>query len=144
MTEKKINYNKRVFLNNEDSHFTGSVVLCDAVNIINQNKFVERHTFVEISDCHSKIRLHPDKNLPIEDFAAKLDLLAKELMQFAFVLRSMEKDESFIVKEPTYFASQTTVVLAAEELKKHISCTEPDIKNAIAVQEAVLKANNLI
>jgi hypothetical protein len=105
MTEKVINYNKRIFLNNEDSHFTGSAVFCDAINIINQNKLVERHTFVEIASCHNKIRLHPDLNLPMADFVAKLRLLAEELNTFAFVLESVEKDNAVIIKEETYFVN---------------------------------------
>jgi hypothetical protein len=46
-------YNKRIWLNTKSSQFTGSIVLYDGYL-----KTGERYSFVEISDCSGKIRIH--------------------------------------------------------------------------------------
>ena len=54
--DTKCFYNTRTWLNGSNSRSTGSIVCYDGVT-----KFcdgVDRDSFVEISDCHSKIRLH--------------------------------------------------------------------------------------
>lgn len=46
-------YNKRVWLNPRSSSFTGSIVLYDGLL-----ETKERYSFVELSDCNGKIRIH--------------------------------------------------------------------------------------
>lgn len=75
-------YNSRVFLNPETSHYTGSIVCADFEDVINLGRHLERYSFVEISDCHGKARIHTDSNLPKEEFIKKLDLLIQELTNF--------------------------------------------------------------
>jgi hypothetical protein len=78
-----IKYNSRLWLNDiDDSHYTGSIVCSDSHDLINRGKHVDRHTFVEISDCYGKIRLHPDLNLGIDDYIFKLKLIQYELQKF--------------------------------------------------------------
>lgn len=74
-------YNKRVWLNTDDSHFTGSMVCHDGV-VSNQGKPAARYTFVEFSDCHKKSRIHKDDNLDMKDFINKLKLVRLELELF--------------------------------------------------------------
>ena len=75
-------YNRRIWLNSVDSHYTGSITCCDAMNIVNRGKFMERYSFIEIADCHGKIRLHTDDNFPLTEFIAKLRILEWELREF--------------------------------------------------------------
>lgn len=79
----KVNYNVRTNLNPETSHYTGSVACVDVEDVINQGKFTNRYTFVEIADCHGKVRIHKDPNLEMKDFLTKLRLLSFELSAFA-------------------------------------------------------------
>lgn len=74
-------YNKRIWLNNENSHFTGSMVCHDGV-VSNQGRPPERYTFMEICDCHRKIRVHKDANLPMDEFVGKLALMRDEINSF--------------------------------------------------------------
>lgn len=74
-------YNKRVWLNPETSHFTGSLVCHDGV-VSNQGKPPARYTFVEFSDCHKKSRIHKDDNLSMDDFIDKLKVVQTEISLF--------------------------------------------------------------
>lgn len=74
-------YNKRVWLNSERSHYTGSIVCHDGV-VSNRGNPAERYTFIEISDCHGKSRIHYDNNLDMQDFVDKLKLLRDEIELF--------------------------------------------------------------
>jgi len=78
----KINYNRRIWLNQETSHYTGSIVCFDGEDLENRGQTLSRYTFVEISDCHGKIRIHRDNNLPLLDFKCKLARMEYELRQF--------------------------------------------------------------
>ena len=86
----RVDYNSRQFLNPPSSHYTGSLVCFDGTEVINQGKELERYTFVEVSDCHGKVRLHKDNNLLMRDFILKLRFMAHELNQFANHLENME------------------------------------------------------
>lgn len=77
-----IQYNTRQFINEADSHYTGSIVCFDGKALINQGKVLERYTFVEISDCHGKIRIHRDMNHDLQAFINKLSVVEHELKQF--------------------------------------------------------------
>lgn len=78
----KVLYNKRRWLNMESSHYTGSLVCFDGIEVINQGKNLGRYTFVEISDCHGKVRIHKDSNHSMEEFTKKLKLLEDQLRNF--------------------------------------------------------------
>ena len=74
-------YNKRTWLNSTDSHYTGSIVSHDGI-VINRGKPPARYTFIEISDCHGKTRIHYDDNLDMEAYIEKLTLIRNELDDF--------------------------------------------------------------
>jgi hypothetical protein len=74
-------YNKRTWLNSEDSHYTGSVCCHDGV-VSNRGKPAERYTFLEIASCHTKARIHTDDNLTLTDYIDKLKLLRSEIDAF--------------------------------------------------------------
>lgn len=86
---RKVNWNKRKWLNELDSHYTGSVSTFDGINIINQGKILPRYTFVELADCHGKVRIHRDMNFSMAEFRAKLYRLEREIRDFR---RSLEDD----------------------------------------------------
>jgi hypothetical protein len=79
-------YNKRIWLNPETSHFTGALVCHDGI-VKNQGRPAERYTFVEISSCTAKIKLHSDKNaenevIELKDFISKLNTVTSALLEF--------------------------------------------------------------
>lgn len=74
-------YNKRVWINSQQSHYTGSIVLHDGV-VSNRGQPRERYTFIEVSDCHGKVRIHYDNNLYMSDYIDKLQLIRDELDLF--------------------------------------------------------------
>jgi|LakMenEpi03Aug12_release.lakeMendotaPanAssembly.Ray.scaffolds.fasta_scaffold879730_2 hypothetical protein len=74
-------YNKRVWLNPEDSHFTGSVVFHDGV-VSNQGRPAERYTFMEVASCHAKVRIHTDLNFTLNEYIDKLKLMRDEIDKF--------------------------------------------------------------
>lgn len=78
----QVHYNRRTFINQEDSHYTGSIVCFDGESVINQGKTLARYTFIEIADCHGKARIHLDLNHDVPAYLAKLDTLIEELQNF--------------------------------------------------------------
>jgi hypothetical protein len=82
-----MSYNKRTWLNSEDSHYTGSVCCHDGV-VSNRGKPAERYTFLEIASCHTKARIHTDDNLTLDEYIIKLELLNFEIQQFINHLKS--------------------------------------------------------
>ena len=85
-----IKYNKRTWLNNLGSHYTGSIVCSHFTDLENRGKHLDEYMFVEFSDCHSKIRIHKDNNLSKQDFVDKLKLIQNELQQFITHLSESE------------------------------------------------------
>jgi hypothetical protein len=86
-----VKYNRREFINDKDSHFTGSIVCFDGKNVINQGKVLPRYTFAEIASCHAKVRLHRDDNQPMSAFIDKIRHVEQELRFFAdYLERSIE------------------------------------------------------
>lgn len=75
-----IRYNKRQWLNSEDSPSTGNIVCFDGDTIHNGN--VARNIFVSISDCYNSARLHMTEDDSVEDFVEKITLLRDELTDF--------------------------------------------------------------
>lgn len=75
-------YNSRQWLNPPESHYTGSIVCFDGLNVVNQGKTLDRYSFVEISSCHGKVRIHKDANLTDEQFKQKIHTMITELIDF--------------------------------------------------------------
>lgn len=73
-------YKTQVFLNPLESSSTGSIVCFDGDYDYDDGR--DRYAFLEISDCHQKIRLHKCNGDTIEDFIAKLILLQGEIEKF--------------------------------------------------------------
>lgn len=73
-------YNKRVWLNKEDSPSTGNMVAFDG-NVKWKNEKI-RSMFLEISDCCVSVRLHKIDNDTVEDFIDKMKLLKNEIGLF--------------------------------------------------------------
>ena len=75
-----IRYNKRQWLNSEDSPSTGNIVCFDGDTTHNGN--VARNIFVSISDSYNSARLHMTEDDSVEDFVEKITLLRDELTNF--------------------------------------------------------------
>lgn len=75
-----IRYNKRQWLNSEDSPSTGNIVCFDGDTTHNGN--VARNIFVSISDCYNSARLHMTEDDSVGDFVEKITLLRDELTNF--------------------------------------------------------------
>jgi hypothetical protein len=84
-----MSYNTRTWLNSTESHYTGSVVCFDGI-VSNRGKPPEQYTFLELSDCHGKSRIHYDNNLDMAAFIQKLRLLQSEIDNFIEHLENNE------------------------------------------------------
>lgn len=85
-------YNERQFINPEDSHYTGSLCCFDGI-VSNQGKASRRYTFIELADCHDKVRIHTDDNAGNQDesimqYIEKLDKVIKQMQKFQLHLIS--------------------------------------------------------
>lgn len=86
-------YNKRTWLNKDNSPSLGSVVAFDGD--IEYSDGLERTTFLAISDCRYTAKLI-DNAEPREDFIAKMELLKSEIEQFINHLKGkMNKNLNF-------------------------------------------------
>lgn len=72
-------YNKRTWLNKDDSPSLGSVVAFDGE--VKYSDGADRTTFLAISDCGKTIKLIKNTE-NIEDFIEKMELLRSEIDQF--------------------------------------------------------------
>lgn len=72
-------YNKRTWLNKDDSPSLGSVVAFDGE--VNYSNGTERTTFLAVSDCSKTIKLIKNTE-NIEDFTEKMKLLKSEIELF--------------------------------------------------------------
>lgn len=77
----KIRYNSRTWLNSLNSDSTGSVVAFDG-DVTLWNKELTPSTFLEISDCRNKIRLHMNEDDNKEHFIQKMTILKDEIQLF--------------------------------------------------------------
>lgn len=74
---------KRAWLNPPEHSATGSIVTFDGESAWMDDKGNPLHTtFVEIADCHGKVRLHQGEADTRENFAAKVCLLRDTLSEF--------------------------------------------------------------
>ncbi len=82
-------YNKRTWLNKNDSPSLGSVVAFDGQ--VEYSDGDERTTFLALSDCGKTIKLIKNTE-NIEDFIAKMKLLNNEICQFIEHLEKQYND----------------------------------------------------
>jgi hypothetical protein len=82
MSGIEVRYNKRVWLNDSDSEYTGSVVSFDGIVERVKNRLVDT-TFLELSDCVGKVNLHKAPSEDMKRFINKLRLLSNEVNEFA-------------------------------------------------------------
>jgi len=80
--EERSNYVKRVWLNPSDSDSTGSVVAFNGTVSSEGTSGPVDWSFLEISDCKSKIRLHKTHDDTNSDFINKLKLLSSTINDF--------------------------------------------------------------
>lgn len=78
-------YNKRTWLNKDDSPSLGSVVAFDGE--VKYSDETERTTFLAISDCSKTIKLIKNTET-IDDFIRKMELLKTEIELFINHLKS--------------------------------------------------------
>jgi hypothetical protein len=83
-------YNKRRWLNSNKSDSTGSVVAFDGkvTDLDTKKEYTQR--FLEITDCHHKVRLHQTSDDTTKDFIKKLNILKNEIKKF---INHLEKKE---------------------------------------------------
>jgi len=74
-----ISYNKRTWLNKDNSPSIGSIVAFDGE--VKYNDGTERTIFLAVSDCHHTIKLIKNTE-DIEDFIDKMDLLKTDIEEF--------------------------------------------------------------
>lgn len=73
-------YNKRTWLNPDNSASVGNIVAFDGETTWKDKKI--RNTFLSISDCSVSIRLHKTDDDNINEFINKLKLLKNEIDLF--------------------------------------------------------------
>lgn len=83
------NFCLRKFLNIASSDFTGSVVAFHGKGRWQSDEVI---TFLEIADCHNKVRLHNSNTETIAVFVRKLKLLRTVLNQFINYLEGIEDE----------------------------------------------------
>jgi hypothetical protein len=80
--EEKPFYSNRVWLNKDSSASTGSVVAFHGETTYGQCDPVIT-TFLEIADCHGKVKIHKIKIDSMEDYTSKLRRLSRVISNFA-------------------------------------------------------------
>lgn len=95
---KKMNvaYNDRLFLNTKDCGATSAMVLFDGIDHTYDNKPV-RLSFVEISDCHRKVRIHQTHDNTPSEYLDKIKLIYSRLGSYIKHLQQ-NIDEDAVIK----------------------------------------------
>lgn len=73
----KVYYNRRIWLNPENSRSTGSLVCFDGITEFSDG--TDRDSFIEIADCHGKVRLHKLNDDSVTEFIQKLSAIRNEI-----------------------------------------------------------------
>lgn len=73
-------YNKRTWLNKEDSPSTGNVVAYDGYYEHDGKKY--RNLFLSVSDCYNAARLHKTEDDTVDDFILKMKTLRDNIDEF--------------------------------------------------------------
>ena len=112
MPQSNVIYSKRTWLNLNESASTGSVVAFHGLSPWKSEDGGSRkiEKYIEIADCHNKIRLHQSYYDTHKEFAAKIRLLGKEVMAFADFLDNVE---------PGKFVEEITNGLRKSKKKSH-------------------------
>lgn len=84
--EDKI-YCVRKWLNKQNKPSTGSVITY--YGDIAFDHGISKTAFIEIADCHGKIRLHVTPTDSMADFVEKLELLKSEIENFIIFLKKL-------------------------------------------------------
>lgn len=74
-------YSKRYWLNRNDSPSTGNVVAFDGI-VKDSDGEGYRSTFLQISDCFAKVKLHKASYDSMDDFIAKMKKLKIVIDEF--------------------------------------------------------------
>ena len=85
--KKRQTYSDRRWLNKTDSPSTGSFVAYSGPDPWKENKVM---TFIEVADCHEKVRLHIAPTDTKADFIEKLTTLTGGLHKFIQYLQEEE------------------------------------------------------
>lgn len=83
-------YNKRAWLNGENSDATSSVVAFDGEVTDQDTQKKYPHMFLEIADCHRKVRIHLTSDDTRKDFLNKIKRLEAEILKFIMYLEENE------------------------------------------------------
>lgn len=88
-------FKSETWLNPEDSPSTGSIVCYDG-DVEYSDDGVSPCTFIEIADCHQKVRLHQAHTDTTEQFIEKIDKIIFSLEKFRehLIYRSPHKPAS--------------------------------------------------
>lgn len=85
-------YNNRCWLNGEDSPSTGSVVAFDGI-VKARDGGDYRSTFLQISDCFTKVKLHKSSYDTMDDFIAKMKKMRVVIDEFIGHLEKHREDQ---------------------------------------------------
>jgi len=75
-------FNKRVWLNRPDSPSTGSIVVFDGEIQWRSDRPIERESWLEVADCHCKVRLHRCYEDTQSDFLKKVETMRDVLDEY--------------------------------------------------------------
>jgi hypothetical protein len=84
-------YNTRTWLNPKTSDHTGSIV-CFSGNVLYDQKNIDRK-YIEIADCHCKVKIHKGMGDRDVDFINKISKLRDEIDNFIVFLKENIADE---------------------------------------------------
>jgi hypothetical protein len=93
---RKTFFKSQMWLNGEDSPSTGSIVCYDGD--VDYGDGPEPCVFVEIADCHQKVRLHMGCTDDFDDFLDKLIRMNVEIGKFIEYLRVRSPHNQLISK----------------------------------------------
>lgn len=89
MNKQTNTHSKKYWLNPDDHPSTGSVVAYHGDSPWSKNDKAETSTFLEIADCHSKVRLHRADIDSMNDFIVKMEKLRGAIDEFITALRRL-------------------------------------------------------
>jgi hypothetical protein len=81
-----VTYSRRIWLNEDSSASTGSIVAFHGGTVY--SKGPEVASFFEVADCHGKVRIHKSYADDMPAFIAKLRLIASVANEFVSFLES--------------------------------------------------------
>lgn len=83
---KSKHYNSRVWLNSDDKSSTGSIVAFHGKSDWSDKDA----SFLEVADCHGKVRIHKTDSEDMDDYLAKLQNIVNEVEAFMAHLERLE------------------------------------------------------